>query len=141
MISTLRRKPCKKALHRMGDSRSYIVSGLTCVSPCWSILISNIHPSLALNSSKSMVTGSVTSGIPNAIWTDLGNNRFLRHGGQLQRPTSWMAFPIPEPPRTHKLTPVSTRDSPGSSKYMGLRIPQSSGENIPPWELFTPLWL
>ena len=59
----------------------------------------------------------------------------------MQQPTSWMACRIPENPPTHKLTPVSTSASPGSSRPTGLRIPQSGGKNPPPWESFNPLWM
>ena len=91
MIFTLRRKPCKQAILRMRDSRGYIGSGLNSVPPYWSILLSKIHPPFTSNSSKSTATGSITPGTLSAGWTDLGNNQFLRHGGRLQQPTSWMA--------------------------------------------------
>ena len=93
VISTLHRKPRKRAVPTMRYSRGctssgYTSSGLTSVPPCRLILISRIHPSLASKSSKSTSTGSVTPINPIAKWTNLGNNWFLRHGGRLQRPTS-----------------------------------------------------
>ena len=81
MISMLRRKPCDPELLRMRESRVCIGSGTTYVLPCRSILLSNIHPPLVSNSSKSTAIGSVTPVTPSAWWTDLRDNQFLRHGG------------------------------------------------------------
>ena len=140
-ISTLCRNPYGQALLRIREIRGCISSELTSVPPCQSILISKIYPPLVLNSSKSTAIRSIALGTPSARWTDLRNNQFIRHRGRLERPTSWMACPIPEPPLTHTLTPVLTSASPGSSKPTGLRTPQPSRKKIPPWESFTRLWL
>ena len=90
VISTLCRKPYKQSLLKMRDSRGCTSNGPTSVPPCQPILLSNIHPSLTLISSKSTATVSGTPITPIAGWTDLKKNRFLRHEGQLQLPTSWM---------------------------------------------------
>ena len=91
VISTLRRKPCKRELHKMIDSRISTTSRSTSAPPCKSTLISKIHPSLALRSYKSTDTASDTPSTPIAKWTDLGRSRFFRYGGQLQQPTPWLA--------------------------------------------------
>ena len=83
MILTLRRKLCKPSLLRMRDKRCCTGSSPTSVSPCQSILLSKIHPFLASKSSNSMTTVSGTPSNPSARGTNLGNNRFHRHGGQL----------------------------------------------------------
>ena len=90
VISTLRRRPCEPALLKIQDIRGCTSSGPTYVPPFWSILLSKIHPSLALSSSKSAATALSAPSTPSVGWTDLGKNLFLMHGGQLQRPTSWM---------------------------------------------------
>ena len=99
VISTLRRKPCKRALLSIKDSIGCTSSGLNYVSPCWSILISNIHPSLKSKFSYYTGTRSNTPDTPSAKWINLGRDQFLRHGGQFQWPTSWMAYLTPEPPQ------------------------------------------
>ena len=81
VISTLRRKPCEPALLKMRDIRGCTGSGPTSVPPCRSILLSDIHPSLVLSSSKSTATVLGTPSTPSAGWTDLVKNRFLRHRG------------------------------------------------------------
>ena len=95
VISTLRRKPCERELHKILASRGSTSSGAISAPPSRSILLSKIHPSLASRSSKFMGTGSDTPSTPSAEWTDLGMSRFLRHGGRLQRPTSWTTSPTP----------------------------------------------
>ena len=127
----LHRKLCKTALLRVQDIRFCIGSGLTYVPPCRSILLSNIYPYLAPKSSMSTAIGSGMPITPSAGWNYLGNNRFLSHGGRLQRPISWMTCPIPENLPTHKLTLVSTSASPGRSRPTGSRIPQSGGKSHP----------
>ena len=92
LISKLRRKPYKWAILRIRLSRDCTRNGLTFVPPFRSILISKIHPYLTSNSSKSTGTVSDTPITPSTEWTDLGRNRFLRHGRRLQRPTSWTAY-------------------------------------------------
>ena len=132
MIYMLRRKPCKRPLPRMQDSRCCTSSGMTSVTPCCSIRISKIHPFLPSKSSKSTGTGSDMPSTPNAEWTDLEKNQFLRHGGRLPQPPYWMAYPTPETPLTPKPTSAWTITSTDSSKLMGLKNPQSSGKTPPP---------
>ena len=134
VISTLRRNPYEPALLKMRDSRGCTGSGPTSVPPCRSILLSKIHPSLALSSSKSTATEFGTPSTPSAGWTDLGKNRFLRHGGRLQRPTSWMVFPTPENRPTPKRTLGSTSASHGNSRPTASKIPQSDEKGNPPWD-------
>ena len=94
VIPTLRRKPCDPALLKMRNSRGCTDSGPSSVPPCRSILLSKIHPSLTSSSSKSMATESGTPSTPSAGWTDLGKNRFLRHGGHCNGPPpGWSARP------------------------------------------------
>ena len=57
VISTLRRRLCKRELHKILASRDSTSSGATSAPPSISILISKIHPYLALRSSKSTGTG------------------------------------------------------------------------------------
>ena len=83
VISTLRKKPCERELHKILASRGSTSSGETSAPPSRSILLSKIHPSLASRSSQFMGTGSDTPSTPSAEWTDLGRSRFLRHGGKL----------------------------------------------------------
>ena len=80
-ISTLHKNMYDQALLRMCDSGGFTSSGLTSVPPCWSILISKIHPYPTLSSCKSTGTRSNTPSTPSAEWADFGKNRFLRHGG------------------------------------------------------------
>ena len=138
MISTLRRKPCQPALLKMRDSRGCTSSGTNSVPPCQSILLSKIHPSLALRSSKSTTTAFSTPSTPSAGWINLRNNQFLRHGGQLQLPTSWMVCPTPENQLTLKHTPGLTSASRGNSRPMGSKTPLSDKKSPPHWELCTP---
>ena len=140
VISTLRRNPCNRALLKMRDSRGCTGSGLTSVPTCQLILSFNIHTAFASKSSKSMCSKSDIPSTPSAEWTDLENNRFLRHGGRLQRPTSWMAYPTRESPSTPNLTPAWTYNSPANSKLIGSRILHSSGEKPLPWVLSSLLW-
>ena len=49
VIFTLHRNPCGMEIIRMIDIGGCIGSGMTYVPPCWSILLSNIHPSLTSN--------------------------------------------------------------------------------------------
>ena len=119
MISTLFRKTCKPTLLRMRDRRGCTGSGPTYVQPYWSILLSKIHPSFASSSSKSTATEFSTPNTTSSGWTDLGKNWFLRYGGQLQRPTSWMVCLTPENLMTLKHTPGSTSVSCGNSRPTG----------------------
>ena len=123
VISKLHRKPCEQALLKMQDRISYTSSGLTSVPPCRPVLISKIHPPLASNSSNSTSTGSVKLGTPSAKWDVLGNNRFRRHGGRLQQPTSWTAYLKPESPLTPNIKSAWTSDLPENSKLVGSKIP------------------
>ena len=134
VISTLRRKPCQPALLKIQDSRGCTSSGTTSVPPCQSILLSKIHPSLALRSSKSTTTAFSTPSTPSAGWINLRNNQFLRHGGQLQRPTSWMVCPTPENQLTLNHTTGLTSASRGNSRPTGSSIPLSEKKRPPPWE-------
>ena len=132
VISTLRRKPCKPALLKMRDSRGCTGSGPASVPPCWSILLSMIHPSLASSFSKSTATESGTPSTPSAGWTNLGKNLFLRHGGRLQQPTSWMVFPTPENWLTPKRALGLTNASHGNSRRTNSNIPLSDEKRQSP---------
>ena len=90
VISTLHRKPFETALLKMLDSRGCTRSGPTSVPPYRSILLSKIHPSLALSFSKSTDTNFGTPSNPSAGWIYLEKDRFLKHLGRLQQPTTWM---------------------------------------------------
>ena len=114
VISMIRRKLCERALLKMRYIRSSTSSGLTFAPPCQSTLLSNTHRSLALISSKSMGTESVTLSTPNDEWTDLVRSRFLRHGGRLRRTTSWQDFPTPQSPPTPKPMSYWTSGSPSN---------------------------
>ena len=92
VISTLRRNPCEQELHNIIAIRGSTSSGATSAPPSRSILLSKIHLSLASRSCKSTGTVSDTPSTPRAEWTHLGRSRFLRHGGRLQQPTSWLSF-------------------------------------------------
>ena len=81
MISILRRKLCEQDLLSMQYSRGCTISGWTSAPPCWSIVLSKIHPSLISETSKSMGTGSDTLITLSNAWTDMGKSRFLRYGG------------------------------------------------------------
>ena len=91
VISTLNKKLCEQGLYRMRANRSSIGSGSISAPPCQSALLSNIHPSLKLKPCRYMETGSNMPSTPSVKWTDLGKSRFLRHGGKLRQPTSWIA--------------------------------------------------
>ena len=69
---------------------------------------------------------------------DLGKNRFLRHGGRLQRPTSWMVCQTLENLPTLKHTLGSTSASHGNSRPRGSKTPLSNETRPPPWESCTP---
>ena len=84
VISTLRRKPCERELHKILAIRGSTSSEMTSAPPSRSILLSKIHLSLASRSSKSMGTVSDTPSTPSAEWTDLGRSWFLRHEGKLR---------------------------------------------------------
>ena len=133
VVSMLHMKPCEPALHRMRDSRGCTGSGPTSVPPCWSILLSKVHPSLVSSSSKSTSIAFGTPGTPSAGWTNMGNNWFLRHGSHLQRPTSWRVCPTPENHPTHNHRPFSISASHGNSRPMGSRIPPSYEKRPSPW--------
>ena len=132
MISTLLRKPCKPALLKMRDSRGCTGSGLTSAPTCWSILLSKIHPSLTSRFSESTATWFGTPRTTSTGWNDLGKNRFLRHGGRLQRPTSWIVSPTPENWLTPKRTLGSTSTSHGNSRPKTSKIPRSDEKRPPP---------
>ena len=83
MIFTMRRKPCKKVLHRMRANRDSTGCGTISAPHCRSALLLKIHLSLKLKSCRYMDTGSDTPSTPSVEWTNLGNSRFLRHGGKL----------------------------------------------------------
>ena len=107
--------------------------------PCRSILLSKILPYLASSPSKSTATLFVMPIPPSTGWTDLGNNRFLRHIGQFQRPTSWMVCPTPENKLTLKRTPGSTNASRCNSITTGSRNPLSNDKISSPYESINPL--
>ena len=62
----------------------------------------------------------------------LGKNRFLRHGGRLQRPTSWMVCLAPENLPTPKHTPGSTSAPHSNSIPMGSKTPPVRREKATP---------
>ena len=96
VISTLLSKMCGQRLHRMRANTDSNSSGPISAPPCQLALLSKIHPSLELKSCSYMDTGFDMPSTPSTDWTDLGNSRFLRHKGQLRRPTSWMDSPTQE---------------------------------------------
>ena len=112
----LLRKPCEQGLHKMRANRDSTGSGPISAPPCRSALFPKIHPSLDLKSCRYMDTGSGMPSTPSAEWTNLGKSQFLRHGGQLQRTTSWMASSTQESLPMPRPTPDWTDVSPGSSK-------------------------
>ena len=116
VISTLRTNIFEKGLHRMSANRDSTGSGPISAAPCQSAILSKIHLSLELKSCRYMDTGSNVSSTPSAEWTNLLNSQFLRHGGQLRRPTYWMASPTQESLPTPRPTPDWTDVSPRSSK-------------------------
>ena len=77
---------------------------------------------------------------PSNAWIDLGKCRFLRHGGQLRRPTSWMFSPTQELLQTHRPTSNSIEVSPFRLKHTKLRTLQSNEKRPPPLALSNPLW-
>ena len=116
IISMMLRKPCNQGLHRTRADRDSTGSGPISAPPCRLDLLSKIHPSLKWKYCRYMETGSNTPSTPSANWTDLGKSRFLRHGGKLWQPTSWMASPTQEILPTPRPTPEWKDVSPGSSK-------------------------
>ena len=94
VISTLHRKPYEPALLKIRDSRGCTGSGPTSVPPCCSILLSKIHASLTSSSSKATATMFGARSTPSDGWTELGNNWFIRHGGDCNGPPpGWSARP------------------------------------------------
>ena len=90
VISTLCRKPCKRVLLKIRDSRVSTGSGVTSDPPCWSILLSKISLSLESRYFRCTDTESSTFTTPSNNCTDLGKSLFLRHGDQFRQPISWM---------------------------------------------------
>ena len=129
VISTLCMNPCERGLHKILARRGSTSSGETSAPPSRSILISKIHPSLASRSFKSTGTVSDTPSTPSAEWTNLGRSWYLRHGGRLRRPTSWLASQRPESQQTPSPTADWTCISPGSLKPTGSRILWSDDKN------------
>ena len=132
VISTLRRKPCEKELHKVFSSRGSTSNGATSAPPSGSILLSKIHLSLASRSCKSKGTIFITPSTPSANWTDLGRCLFLMHGGPLWRPTSSMASQTLGRPPTPTPTTDWTCGSPVTLKPIGLRTLRSDGKDPPP---------
>ena len=138
VIYTLRRKLCNQELHNMQGIRDCTGSGPTSAPPCWLDLLYKIHPSLELRSCRYTDTGYNTPTTPNDAWTDFGNSRFLRHGGQLLRPTSWMASPTQEILQAPRPTPDWTDVSPVSLKPTAPRNLWKNQKNSPSLVLSTP---
>ena len=126
VISTLHRKPCEKELHMMRANRDCIGIGPASDPPCQSTLLSNIHPSIKLKSYRYMDTGSDMPTTQSNAWKDLGNSRFLRYGGRLQRPTYWLAYLTQESLLKPRPAPDWTYILPGSLKPTALRTLQSN---------------
>ena len=105
----------------MRTNRDSTSSGPTFSPPYRSDLLSKIHRSLKLKSCRYMDTGSNMPTTPTDTWTDLRNSRFLRHGRQLQQPTSWMAPPTQEILPKLRLTLDWTYVPPGNLKTTALR--------------------
>ena len=88
----------------MHNSIGYTGSGPTSAPPCWSDLLSKVHPSLESRFYKYTDTGSDMPTTPNNAWNDLGKILFLMSEGQLWLPTSWVASLTLETPQTPKPT-------------------------------------
>ena len=81
---------------------------------------------------------SDTPSTPSAKWTKLGRSRFLRHGGRLGRPISWLVSQTPGIPPTPRSTTDWTCGSPGSLKPTGLGTLRSDRKKLPPSASSTP---
>ena len=114
----------------MRANRDCTGSGPTSAPPCWSALLSKMHPSLNLKSCRYVDTESNMPTTSSNTWTDLGKSRFLKHGGRLRRPTSWMASPTQENLPMPRPTPDRKDVSPGSLKLKALRTLQSNEKRL-----------
>ena len=102
--------------------------------------VSKIRPSLELRSCSYTDTGSEIPTTLSDAWTNLGNIRFLRHGGRLRRPTSGMASPTQESLQTPRPTPEYTEISPVSLKPTASKTLRPNGKSQPPLALSTSSW-
>ena len=132
VIFTLCRKLCKWELLKMLDIRGCTDSETTSDPPYWSILLSNMHPSLKAIFYRCTDTYSSTIPTLSNSCTNLGKNQFLWHGGWLWRPTSWMASPNQESLQTTNHTLDWEGVSPVSLKHTASRTNLSSKINPSP---------
>ena len=132
VISTVHRKLRNQALLRMQYSRGCTSIGLTSVSHYWSILLSKIHPSLALKFSKSMGTGSDTPITPSNRWNKLGNNRFSGMESDCSNPPPGWPIQPQKSPRTPSSRWTGQAPCPPTQNLWNQISPSQVGKIHPP---------